>query len=610
MRKILFILSFLLPFGLYLLTLYPGLTFTDNGELASVCASLGIAHPTGYPLFTILGHLWTYLPISDSIIFELNIFSAFLTALSSTVFFLILVLVLSKYNSGKALLDKNVTIIGFAGSLFYASGSVTWSQGTSLEVYSLHLLLINLAIYFFLRGDFFNNRKFILLGAFALGLSFSNHLSTILILPGLAFLHFYKEDGWDFKKSNFTNSFAPLLLLLLGLSLYFYLPLRSAGEPLFNWGEVSRGWDKFLSHVSGSQYQVWMFSDRAVFFENLGKFWNILDIEIGFIFGHILALLGIYSSFKINKRISIFFLLLIFTCIIYSSGYTIHDIDAYYLTAFVVIKIFIFLGITLAAGKYLSRYAWLTLTIPLALVLTNFSSNDHSNDRIVPSYTNIVIENVEENSIIISSQWDYWVSGFWYSQQIENRRKDIILIEKELLRRTWYPLQLLKWHPELSRCSNEIDIFSEQLELFESNQNYSPRAIQSSFENMLNSFIDKFYGEKNIYLTLDVMQGMPNLGKSYQKIPRGFAFLLRKDSKEIYTVEPTNLNIDRLISQKRKHPNHLELGIMQLASVNMVNLGRYASATGQKDSASKCFEIAAQLDSSNKLAIQSLNQAK
>jgi Protein O-mannosyl-transferase TMEM260-like len=605
----LLILSFLLPFVLYLFTLYPGLTFTDNGELASACASLGIAHPTGYPLFTILGHLWTYLPISNSIIFELNIFSAFLTALSASVFFLIINLVIGRFNPNK-LSESNINILSFVGALFYASGSVTWAQGTSLEVYSLHLLLINIALYCFLRGDFSGERKYILLGAFSLGLSFSNHLTTILVIPALTFLHFYKPNGWDFKKSNFTNAFVPSILLLIGLSLYLYLPLRSAQDPLFDWGDVSRSWDKFIYHITGSQYQVWMFSDREIFVENLGKFWNILNSEIGIVYGHILLFLGIIFTFKINKRITVFFLLLIFTCIIYSSGYTIHDIDTYYLLAFTIIKIFIILGISLSAGKYLKKYFYIILILPLILMFSNFTNNNHSEDRIVPTYINILTENIEENSIIISSEWDFWVSGFWYNQQIEGMRKDIILIEKELLRRTWYPAQLLKWYPELGKCKPEIDSYMIQLELFESKQNYDPRAIQANFEAMLNSFIDKFSGDKNIYLTLDVMKSMPEVGKNYLKIPQGFAFLLSKDKNSVYPVEPRKLNLDQLINQKRENPNHLELGIMQAASLNLVNLGRYADVTGQKDSARKCFEIALELEGTNQFAIESLGKSK
>ena len=70
--------ALLLSLIVFLVTAAPGVTFTDAGELAGVCTSLGVAHPTGYPLFTIMGHLWTLLPIAESPVFELNLFAGML----------------------------------------------------------------------------------------------------------------------------------------------------------------------------------------------------------------------------------------------------------------------------------------------------------------------------------------------------------------------------------------------------------------------------------------------------------------------------------------------------------------------------------------------------
>ena len=52
------VLGFLV-FVTYAITMAPGLMYTDSGELAAACTTLGVAHPTGYPLFTLLGHVWT-----------------------------------------------------------------------------------------------------------------------------------------------------------------------------------------------------------------------------------------------------------------------------------------------------------------------------------------------------------------------------------------------------------------------------------------------------------------------------------------------------------------------------------------------------------------------
>ncbi len=79
----------LIAFLIYFITLAPDLQFTDSGELAGVCVTLGVAHPSGYPLFTILGHIWSHLPLPFSKIYSLNILSGIYIALSVCVFYFI-----------------------------------------------------------------------------------------------------------------------------------------------------------------------------------------------------------------------------------------------------------------------------------------------------------------------------------------------------------------------------------------------------------------------------------------------------------------------------------------------------------------------------------------
>src|SRR5688572_13629616 len=71
---------FLVSFIVYLVTMDPGIGYIDSGELATVCARLGIAHPTGYPLFTLIGWLFTQLPIATTVIVRLNVMTALITA--------------------------------------------------------------------------------------------------------------------------------------------------------------------------------------------------------------------------------------------------------------------------------------------------------------------------------------------------------------------------------------------------------------------------------------------------------------------------------------------------------------------------------------------------
>ena len=121
------------------------------------------------------------------------------------------------------------------------------------------------------------------------------------------------------------------------------------------------------------------------------------------------------------------------------------------------------------------------LLIPAFSLVINFTDNDISKDYTVDEYTKLVCDNLEPNALIISAQWDYWVSAFWYKQRIEGYRTDVSMFEKELARRTWYKYQFAKWEPEISKATAGLyDNFMSDLEKFEGNKEYDPASIQSN----------------------------------------------------------------------------------------------------------------------------------
>ena len=89
-RWILPLAIFLGSLVLYIYTLAPSVPPQgDAGELITVAYTLGIAHPPGYPLFTLLAHLFTYLPI-NSIAWRVNLFSALAHSLTLVFVYLII----------------------------------------------------------------------------------------------------------------------------------------------------------------------------------------------------------------------------------------------------------------------------------------------------------------------------------------------------------------------------------------------------------------------------------------------------------------------------------------------------------------------------------------
>lgn len=571
MKKIFVALSFVIPLIIYVLTLATDVHFTDSGELASVATSLGIAHPTGYPLFTLLGYLWANL-LPWAPIYNLNLMAAFATAASSMFMYFSLRLLFSEFRLISKVAsftsDLKNNLLALFITLGFSFALTTWQQATSVEVYSLQLLLINTFIFINLKSYYSIEKSdiYLILSGFVLGLGFANHLTSFMLIPAGLIVFFAKTK--NIKPNSRYKLLAYVIgATLLGVLLYLYLPIRSSQSPMFNWGEVHRSFDKFIYHVTGAQYQVWMFSDSAASKENFKLFFELIPSQLTWI-GVLFLFYGFYVLYRGNKTIFWTLLSTAVLCVMYSMNYSIHDIDSYFVTAYVVL--FLIVGL---AAKQLINYqvnlVYLFAFIPLFNLYSHYETNDLSQDKTVSEYYRLVTESAEKDAIIITAQWDFWVSAFWYKDKIEGKRQDITLIEKELLRRTWYVNSLEQWYPDIQKqCSNEIDLYMEQLEKFEADLPYDARLIQSRFVNMINCFIDLNYGKRPIYLTFDILQSDPDIAKNYVKIPEGFLVRLSK-TEDYIRLDYTKFDLELLNKSTKDKSDKLHEMSRNLALLNL-----------------------------------------
>src|SRR5262245_9946387 len=73
---------FVLAFAIDLYTMAPTVTLVDSGELILSARGLGVAHPPGFPLYVVLAHLATLLPLGN-IAVRTHIASALFAALAA-----------------------------------------------------------------------------------------------------------------------------------------------------------------------------------------------------------------------------------------------------------------------------------------------------------------------------------------------------------------------------------------------------------------------------------------------------------------------------------------------------------------------------------------------
>lgn len=598
------LLAFLFPFIIYVSTLAPTVTFIDSGELAAVASKLGVAHPTGYPLFTILGRVFTLIPIGDEV-YRLNLMCSVISSLAIVMFFnLILFLLSSKYlleYSGSFLKNFSEDIrynISLASAFILAFSRTFWETANAIEVYSLHSFFLITNIYLIIRACSFNpdagqsvigKEKYWLLFAYVLGLSFTNHLSTIFLSIGCLYLYFAVNG---FGKVSFIRILTLTIPFLLGYSVYFYLYIR-ADNPVISWG-YPHNFENFWRHFTGKQFSIWLFSS----FENAGKqfsyFTKNFPVEF-FYLPLLIAILGIIEIYRTNKKLFYFTIFLFGFCILYAINYDIYDIDSYFLLAFIVTAIWTAFGFVFILKKLKENQKQISLAFLLICLIPlsqNYSKVDESENYFVKDYTLNVFKSAPENSIILSTQWDFWVSSSIYQQFVKNIRKDLIVIDKELLRKTWYIHHLQTHYPELyERSKLEFDLYLTELKKFEKNPDrYTKPAadtdrqdlqkIQTAFIALLNSILDKNYKDRNFYTTFEIEQDKnEKFGKEYSRIPQGLLF--KYDRSKEY-VELSHPEFEFVITDKNDYHHNFIMNAYYNAYLNrasyLMNYEKYEEA--------------------------------
>ena len=235
---------------------------------------------------------------------------------------------------------------------------------------------------------------------------------------------------------------------VLGLLPYLYLPIRAAQDPLFNWGDPD-SLSRLYHHVSGRQYQVWFMADESVFRQQTDFFLSKLPSELGYI-GLAVAALGLVLLAKQAQRILLMTALMFIACFFWAGRYDILEIEPYYMLCILAVGAWCAAGAQWLEGRIGKSAAVGAMSLLVVIVAAiNFGRANERTNVMVEDMTVNVLSTLPPNSVVFSSQWDFWVSGSWYMQAVEGMRRDVVVVDQELLRRSWYLDQMATWHPEL-----------------------------------------------------------------------------------------------------------------------------------------------------------------
>lgn len=464
--------------AIYILTLAPAVGLIDSGELALVSSHLGVAHPTGYPLYTLLGRIFVALSGLDAVI-ATNFMSAFFGAFAAAMLFLLLTEI---YNDMWRTRGGAWAMGALLISIAFGFLETVWSISTVTEVYSLELVLVITMLWVLMLYLKNGERRYFFILSYLTALAFSNHMMTVLFIPSMAIL--ITGKWWREKRvhSEFSFWFFALILFTAGLSLYIYLPVRARdlanSFPLINWDNPQSS-DAFFRHISGWQYRVWMFQG---FFAHFGKH---LSRIIGFIYRQSSFILPVFALigavvFALKKRWLLLIALLVLAAVdfVYVMGYSIPDIDSYLLPLYLVMIILSSAVLLLIHKKWLF---FTLLIIPIAIAALNWHSCDKSNDRFAENITYDILTPALRHSTIILGNWDLYDPAF-YIQTERRYRKDITLVDYGLLKRSWYVRGLAE---HFTAAKNEIERFVVAVAPFEHRKPYNGIMLQNAYEAMV-----------------------------------------------------------------------------------------------------------------------------
>ena len=338
-------------FLVYAFTAGPGIVelFDDSLEFQYVAPTLGIAHPTGYPLYTITGGLWSRIlfPVGNWA-WRMNLFSA-LSAATAVLLVHLIAARLLPHAGGRELWA------GLAAAAAFALGPVWWSQATVAEVYALHgllmaaILLVTLTIpplYASPQSPAEQKRAFrrMLLLCFLLGLSLAHHRTAVLLLPGVAvYLLWSVPDLW---RPNRQWLFW-LVAFLIPLTLYLYLPLR-AGQGVSDLnGSYTNTVQGFLDHVLARGYAGFFTGNTLgsplAFGDALNRVWRQLGAFAG-----LLAVVGIAAMpFQIGgaRKKWTLLILVLAANLIFAIRYQVADQEVFFIPAFLILSLFVGVGL-------------------------------------------------------------------------------------------------------------------------------------------------------------------------------------------------------------------------------------------------------------------------
>lgn len=422
-------LAALVAFAVYVSVLSPTVTGEDSGELITAAYTMGVAHPPGYPLWCLLGKLYTVAVPFGSVAWRVALLSATLgAAAAGIVALLVIKLTASRW-------------AGVAAALALAFSSEFWEQSTIAEVYALNIFLIVLCMLLLFRWQETHEPRLLLAFAFVYGLGLCNHHTVHFLGPVFAaFILGVDREPWR-RWGLYTGMAGVAAGVWL---IHLYLPIRSMADPPVDWGNPET-WQNFWDVVMRRQYTFGFTKDPRT----LDRFGRQLSV-VGRLYANeftpwlaAMPLLGVYALWR-RARYRLVFIACALAYLTLGFIFALNfDLDK---ESIWVNNVFFIPSYTLAAVLLGAGLAWLLRArirgVPLAPIgvaacvaaaVVPLMANHHHNDKsgyfFAHDYAANILKTLEPDAIYFPTA-DHATFPVLYLQAVEGRRPDIVIGNK------------------------------------------------------------------------------------------------------------------------------------------------------------------------------------
>lgn len=392
--------------AVYWWSLLPGLGYAgDTAIFQFVGRVLGLPHGPGYPLYLALNHVWVRLLPFGSLAYRSNLLSAALAALACV------------------LLHRLLRIAGVgplaavAGALIFAYTPVFWSQAIVAEVYSLHAAMVAATLLGFLAWSRRPGRRGVLVAACAVyAFSFGNHLTTVTLLPALAWL-VWRTDRRVLREPRTLAAVAGVTAL--AACQYLYLPWRTADPTTPYLGGQISDLATFVDYVTGGSFRARMFAFTP---------WQMVTERLSLLVAHLARAFGPFLVAAplgwslLRKRgpagTNATLALAAAGNAVFALGYDIGDLEPFFIPTDLAVAVWIGAGVHVLLDRLPERPALvraaLAAALPAALVAANLTSVSRRDDRAIEGALEATLAALPPDGAAVLTP-NYPMSAFlWY----------------------------------------------------------------------------------------------------------------------------------------------------------------------------------------------------